>query len=134
VIANSVRKLSEDTQQAAMQIRRASEDITRQLGATAQAVQQTSTLMDQGATRIAALDSSARANQALADGMHKEVQGVRETFQRQVDRAQSMDRDSQALAAALDDGHRHAQLLDQTSSSLATTSSALLQRLSNLQA
>jgi methyl-accepting chemotaxis protein len=134
VIANSVRKLSEDTQQAALQIRRASEDITRQLGATTQAVQQTSTLMDQGAARIAALDTSARSNQALADGMHKEVQGVRETFQRQVDRVQSMDRESQALASALEDGHRHAQLLDHTSSSLTQTSGALLQRLSNLQA
>ena len=134
VIANSVRKLSEDTQQAALQIRRASEDITRQLGATTQAVQQTSALMDQGATRIAALDSSARSNQALADGMHQEVQGFRETFQRQVQRVQSMDRESQALAAALADGHRHAELLDRTSASLTHTSTALLQRLSNLQA
>ena len=134
VIANSVRKLSEDTQQAALQIRRASEDITRQLGATTEAVQSTSALMDEGATRIAALDSSARSNQALADGMHGEVQGIRETFQRQVQRVQSMDRESQALAAALDDGHRHAELLDRTSASLTHTSTALLQRLSNLQA
>ncbi|QJW83904.1 c-type cytochrome [Ramlibacter terrae] len=37
VIATSVRSLSEDTQQAAQQIRRASEDITRQLGATSRA-------------------------------------------------------------------------------------------------
>lgn len=134
VIANSVRKLSEDTQQAALQIRRASEDITRQLGATTEAVQQTSALMDQGAARIAGLDSSARSNQALADGMHAEVQGVRETFQRQVERVHAMDREAQALAAALEDGQRHGQLLDQTSSSLTKTSSALLQRLSNLQA
>ena len=134
MIANSVRKLSEDTQQAALQIRRASEDITRQLGATTQAVQQTSALMDEGATRIAALDSSARSNQALVDGMHGEVQGVRDTFERQVERVQSMDQESQALAAALDDGNRHAQLLDATSASLTQTSSALLQRLSNLQA
>ena len=134
VIASSVRKLSEDTAQAALQIRRASEDINRQLGATTEAVQQTSLLMDQGASRIATLDSSARSNQALADGMHREVQGIRETFQRQVDRAQSMDRESQALAAALEDGHRHAELLDATSSSLTQTSTALLQRLSNLQA
>jgi len=134
VIASSVRKLSEDTQQAALQIRRASEDITRQLGATTEAVQQTSALMDEGATRIAALDTSARSNQGLADGMHKEVRGIRETFQRQVDRVQSMDRESQALAAALNDGHRHAELLDQTSASLTHTSTALLQRLSNLQA
>ncbi len=134
VIANSVRKLSEDTQQAALQIRRASEDITRQLGATTEAVQKTSALMDEGAARIASLDSSARSNQALADGMHEEVQGVRGSFQRQVQRVQSVDRESQALAQALDDGHRHAQLLDQTSGSLTQTSSALLQRLSNLQA
>jgi hypothetical protein len=45
-----------------------------------------------------------------------------------------MDMDSQALAAALEDGNRHAQLLDQTSASLTHTSTALLQRLSNLQA
>jgi methyl-accepting chemotaxis protein len=133
VIASSVRRLSEDTQQAALQIRRASEDISRQLGATTQAVQQTSALMDEGALRIAALDSSARSNQALADGMHKEVRGFRGTFQRQVDRVQSMDRDSQALALALEDGHRHAELLDRTSASLTHTSTALLQRLSNLQ-
>ena len=134
VIANSVRKLSEDTQQAALQIRRASEDITRQLGATTDAVQKTSALMDEGAARISALDTSARSNQALADGMHKEVQSVRETFQRQVERVQAMDRDSQALADALADGQKHGQLLDATSASLTHTSTALLQRLSNLQA
>jgi methyl-accepting chemotaxis protein len=134
VIANSVRKLSEDTQKAAAQIRRASEDITRQLAATAGAVQETSAVMDAGAERIAALDSSARSNQALADGMHKEVQGFRGSFQRQVGRVQEMRRESQALAEALEDGHRHAQLLDQTSASLTHTSSALLHRLSNLQA
>lgn len=134
VIASSVRSLSEDTAQAALQIRRASEDITRQLGATTAAVQDTSALMDAGAGRIAALDSSARSNQALADGMHQEVQGFRGSFQRQVDRVQSMDQESQALAAALEDGDRHARLLDATSASLADTSSALLQRLSNLQA
>jgi methyl-accepting chemotaxis protein len=133
VIANSVRRLSEDTQQAAGQIRRASEDITRQLGATTQAVQQTSALMDEGASRIAALDSSARSNQALVEGMHGEVQGFRGTFQRQVDRVQALERDSQALAAALEDGHRHARLLDEASASLAQNSTALLQRLSNLQ-
>jgi len=134
VIASSVRKLSEDTQQAALQIRKASEDITHQLGATTDAVQQTSALMDEGASRIAALDSSARSNQGLADGMHEEVQGFRETFQRQVRRVQSVDRESQALAAALQDGHRHAQLLDQTSAALMQTSTALLQRLSSLKA
>jgi methyl-accepting chemotaxis protein len=134
VIANSVRRLSEDTQEAALQIRRASEDITRQLGATTNAVQETSVVMDEGAGRIAALDSSARSNQALADGMHKEVQGFSGSFQRQVDRAQSMDQESQALAEALEDGDRHVRLLDETSASLTYTSSALLQRLSNLQA
>ena len=134
VIANSVRKLSEDTQQAAMQIRRASEDITRQLGATTTALEETSVLMDQGAGRIAALDSSARSNRALVDGMHKEVQGFRGSFQRQVERVQFMDRESQELAAALADGDRQARLLDETSASLAHTSSALTQRLTNLQA
>lgn len=134
VIASSVRRLSEDTQQAALQIRRASEDISQQLVATTQAVRQTSALMDEGAGRIAALDTSARANQALADGMHQEVQGFRGSFQRQVGRVQAMDRESQALATALEEGRSHADLLDATSASLAQTSEALLQRLSNLQA
>jgi methyl-accepting chemotaxis protein len=134
VIASSVRSLSEDTQQAAQQIRRASEDITRQLGATTQALQDTSVLMDEGAGRIAALDSSARSNQGLADGMHQEVEGFRGSFERQATRVRSMEQESQALALALEDGARHAQLLDATSASLAQTSSALLQRLSNLQA
>ncbi|GAC1600486.1 MAG: hypothetical protein NVS3B2_02680 [Ramlibacter sp.] len=134
VIASSVRSLSEDTQQAAMQIRRASEDITRQLGATTAAVQETSAVMDDGAGRMAALDSSARSNQALADGMHSEVQGFSDSFQRQMDSIQSMDQESQALAEALEEGDRHVRLLDQTSASLAQTSSALMQRLANLQA
>ena len=134
VIASSVRSLSEDTQKAAMQIRRASEDITSQLGATTGAVRETSAVMDAGAGRIAGLDSSARSNQALADGMREEVQGFRGSFERQVERVQSMDVESRALAAALEDGDRHARLLDATSASLSQTSSALLQRLSNLQA
>jgi methyl-accepting chemotaxis protein len=134
VIASSVRQLSEDTQGAALQIRRASEDITRQLGETTDAVRQTSVVMNDGAGRIAALDTSARSNQALADGMHDEVQGFSGSFQRQVDRVQSMDKESQALAKALADGDRHVRLLDQTSASLTHTSSALLQRLFNLQA
>jgi hypothetical protein len=62
------------------------------------------------------------------------VQGFSGSFQRQVDRAQSMDQESQALAEALEDGDRHVRLLDETSASLTYTSSALLQRLSNLQA
>lgn len=134
VIASSVRKLSEDTQQAALQIRRASEDITRQLGATTAAVQETSVLMDEGAARIAGLDGSARSNQALVDGMHKEVQGFRGSFQRQVERVQAMGRESQEISGALEDGARHARLLDDTSASLSHTSAALTQRLSNLQA
>jgi methyl-accepting chemotaxis protein len=134
VIASSVRKLSEDTQQAALQIRRASEDITRQLDATGHAVQETCTLMDQGAGRIAALDTSARSNQALADGMQREVEGFRGSFERQVERVRAMERECLALGTALEEGHRHARLLDETSASLAQTSTALLQRLSNLQA
>jgi methyl-accepting chemotaxis protein len=134
VIASSVRKLSEDTQQAALQIRRASEDITRQLDATSHAVQDTCTLMDQGAGRIAALDTSARSNQALADGMQREVQGLRGSFQRQVERVQALERESHALGDALEDGYRHGRLLDETSASLTHTSTALLQRLSSLQA
>lgn len=134
VIASSVRRLSEDTAEAALQIRRASEDIVQQLGATSSAVQETSAVMDAGAGRIAALDTSARSNQALADGMHEEVEGFRGSFQRQVERVQSMDHESQVLAGALEDGDRHARLLDETSAALSHTSSALLQRLSNLQA
>ena len=134
VIANSVRRLSEDTQEASLQIRKASEDITRQLGDTTRAVRETSALMDDGAARIATLDGSARSNQALVEGMHKEVQGFRGSFQRQVERVQAMDRESQALADALADGDRQAGLLDQTSASLTHTSTALLQRLSNLRA
>jgi methyl-accepting chemotaxis protein len=134
VIANSVRKLSEDTQQAALQIRRASQDITRQLDATSAAVQETSAQMDDGAGRIGALDGSARSNQSLLEGMHGEVAGFRGSFERQADRVQAMDEESRALAAALGDGLRHARLLDETSASLTHTSTALLQRLSNLQA
>ena len=134
VIANSVRSLSEDTQEAAIQIRRASEDITLQLGATTGAVESTSSIMNEGAERIAVLDTSARSNKALADGMQKEVLGFRSSFERQAERAQSLDQESQDLAEALRDGDRHAHLLNQTSASLTQTSSALLQRLSNLQA
>jgi methyl-accepting chemotaxis protein len=134
VIANSVRSLSEDTQQAALQIRRASEDITKQLSATTTAVQETSALMDEGAGRIQALDSSARSNQALVDGMRQEVQGFRGSFQRQMDRMQAMEHDTRALAEALEDGEQQARQLDETSAGLAQTSEALLQRLSNLQA
>jgi len=60
--------------------------------------------------------------------------GLRGSFQRQVERVRSIDHASQAVAEELADGDRHARLLDTTSSSLAGTSSALLQRLSNLQA
>jgi methyl-accepting chemotaxis protein len=133
VIASSVRHLSEDTQTAAVEIRRASEDITRQLAATTGSVQQTSALMDDCAGRMAALDTSARANQALVDGMARDVQGFQGSFQRQVARVEAMDRDSQALDQVLHDGQRHAQLLDATSRALAHTSNALLRRLSSLQ-
>jgi hypothetical protein len=44
-----------------------------------------------------------------------------------------MDRDSQALGEVLQDGRRHAQLLDTTARALAHTSTALLRRLSSLQ-
>jgi len=90
--------------------------------------------MDEGANRIAALDGSARSNQALVDGMHQEVQGFRGSFQRQVERVQFMDRESQELARALSEGERHARLLDETSASLTHTSAALTERLTNLQA
>ena len=134
VIANSVRSLSEETQKAAAQIRRASEDITRQLDATTKAVHTTASLMDEGAKRISALDTSARSNQALAEGMHQEVLGLHGSFQRQVERIQLLEQESTALADALGEGHRHARLLDETSAALTGTSAALLQRLSNLRA
>jgi len=133
VIATSVRQLSEDTQKAAVEIRRASEGITLQLAATAEAVQQTSVLMDDCASRIAALDTSARANQALVGSMSSDVHGFRATMQRQVDRIQAMDRESQALADTLQHGQGHAQLLDATARALARTSTALHHRLSTLQ-
>jgi hypothetical protein len=50
-----------------------------------------------------------------------------------VTRVEAMDHDSQALDQVLQDGQRHAQLLDATSRALARTSSALLRRLSSLQ-
>jgi methyl-accepting chemotaxis protein len=133
VIAGSVRQLSENTQQAAVQIRRASEDITRQLKTTGEAVQQASALMDECAGRVAGLDTSARSSQTLVDGMAAGVQGFRGSFERQVDRIEAMDRESQGLDQALHDGRRHAGLLDATSRALGETSTALLRRLSSLQ-
>ena len=64
--------------------------------------------MDEGSTRIAGLDNSARSNQHLAEGMQEEVLGIRGSFERQVARVQAMEEESSALAQALADGHRNA--------------------------
>ena len=132
VIATSVRHLAEGTQEAAVRIRGASDDITRQLAAAEGAIRQTTQLMDECAGRIAALDGSARSQQAEVSGMNGDVQGFRASFHRQVDRISGIHRDAGALDAALRDGRRHAELLDRTSSELTQTSAALHQRLSSL--
>ncbi|MBI2772419.1 MAG: methyl-accepting chemotaxis protein [Burkholderiales bacterium] len=133
VIASSVRELSEATQKAAVQIRRASQDITRQLAATGSAIKQTSALMDDCAGRVGALDSSARSNQALVAGMATDVDGFRGSFLRQVERIEAMDQETRTLAEALHQGRGHAEMLDATSRALARTSGALQERLSSLQ-
>lgn len=133
VIASSVRQLSEDTQQAAAQIRKASDEITAQLTATTAAARETSSSMDDCARRVTALDDSARANQALVDGMAGEVQGFHRSFERQVERIQAIEHDAQTVAGALREGDRHGELLATTSAALGATSANLMQRLSGLQ-
>lgn len=65
--------------------------------------------------------------------MASDVHGFRDSLQRQADRIGAMDRESQGLVEALRGGQGHARLPDATSRALAHTSTALHQRLSNLQ-
>jgi methyl-accepting chemotaxis protein len=134
VIASSVRELAEDTQAAAVHIRRSSEDINLQLGTAAEAIRHTATLMDDCAGRIAALDGTARANRQLAEGMAGDVDGFRGSFERQAGRISSLESQAGQLDEALREGQRHAELLERTSRGLWRSSNALHQRLSGLQA
>lgn len=133
VIAGSVRQLSEDTQAAAVQIARASEDIARQLETTTRAVQQTGTLMEECAGRIGALDGSARAAREVLDGLARDVGGFGDSFRRQMEVIAALDGESRGLVQVLREGQRHAQLLDATSHAMTQTSAALTRRLSSLQ-
>lgn len=134
VIAGSVRELSESTQSAAVQIARAGEQIARHLALTTEAVRQTHALLEDCAGRIDALDASARSGREVVDGLVREVHGFAGSFQRQVDAISAMQGESRGLVDVLREGQRHAQLLDATSQAMASTSAALSQRLSSLQA
>lgn len=132
VVAQSIRKLSEDTQTAAVEIRRASDDINQQLATTEQSVGRTRELMDDCARRIAALESSAAHNRKLIEAMSADVQGFRTAFERQTGRVRQMDGDVGSLDGTLQAGHSHAQLLDGTASALSDTSSRMLRRLASV--
>jgi methyl-accepting chemotaxis protein len=132
VVAMSIRKLSEDTQTAAVEIRRASDDINQQLGRTEQSVGKTRELMDDCAQRIAALEASAAHNRKLIETMAGDVQGFRTAFERQTGRVRDMDGDVGSLDGTLQAGHSHAQLLDGTASALSETSSRMLQRVASV--
>ncbi|MED5619394.1 methyl-accepting chemotaxis protein [Ideonella sp. BN130291] len=132
VVAMSIRQLSEDTQTAAVEIRRASEDINQQLGTTEQAVAQTRALMDDCAQRIAALEASAAHNRQLVETMTADVQGFRTSFERQTGRVRELDGAVGSLDGTLQAGHSHAQLLDHTAQALADTSSRMLKRLDSV--
>ena len=132
VVAQSIRKLSEDTQTAAVEIRRASDDINEQLASTEQSVDKTRELMDDCARRIAALDASAAHNRRLIEAMSADVQGFRTAFERQTGRVREMDVDIGSLDGTLQAGHSHAQLLDGTATALSESSSRMLQRLASV--
>ena len=132
VVAQSIRKLSEDTQTAAVEIRRASDDINQQLASTEQSVGKTRELMDDCARRIAALEASAAQNRQLIEAMSADVQGFRTSFDRQTGRVREMDGDVGSLDGTLQAGHSHAQLLDGTAHALAESSSRMLQRLASV--
>jgi len=132
VVAQSIRKLSEDTQTAAVEIRRASDDINQQLAATEQSVGTTRELMDDCARRIAALEASAAHNRQLIEAMSGDVQGFRTAFERQTGRVRDMDGDVGSLDGTLQAGHSHARLLDGTANALSDTSSRMLQRLASV--
>lgn len=132
VVAQSIRKLSEDTQTAAVEIRRASDDINAQLASTEQSVCRTRELMDDCARRIAALESSAAQNRQLIEAMSGDVQGFRTAFERQTGRVREMDGEVGALDGTLQAGHSHARLLDGTAVALSDTSSRMLSRLASV--
>jgi methyl-accepting chemotaxis protein len=134
VIASAVRELSGNTQAAAVQIARASQDIAQQLAATTEAVRLTGSFMDDCAERVKTLDASARASREVVEGLAHEVQGFGRSFQRQAEVIGAMEHESQELVEVLREGQRHAQLLDATSRAMTQTSAALSQRLSGLQA
>jgi len=132
VVAQSIRSLSEDTQTAAVEIRRASDDINEQLSSTEQSVERTRDLMDDCARRVAALESSAEHNRQLVEVMARDMQGFRMTFERQTGRVQEMDGDVGSLDGTLQAGHSNAQLLDGTALALSETSSRMLHRLASV--
>ncbi|HEX6706492.1 MAG TPA: methyl-accepting chemotaxis protein [Albitalea sp.] len=132
VVAQSIRKLSEDTQTAAVEIRRASDDINEQLASTEKSVGRTRELMDDCAQRIAALEASAAHNRQLIEAMSSDVQGFRTAFERQTGRVREMDGDVGSLDGTLQAGHSHAQLLDGTAVALSDTSSRMLKRLASV--
>jgi methyl-accepting chemotaxis protein len=132
VVAQSIRKLSEDTQTAAVEIRRASDDINQQLATTEQSVAKTRELMDDCAERIAALEASAANNRQLIESMSSDVQGFRTSFERQTGRVREMDGDVGSLDGTLQAGHSHAQLLDGTAHALSDASSRMLSRLASV--
>ena len=132
VVAQSIRKLSEDTATAAVEIRRASEDINQQLASTEQSVGKTRELMDDCAQRIAALEASAAHNRQLIETMAGDVQGFRTAFERQTGRVRDMDGDVGSLDGTLQAGHSHARLLDGTAAALSDTSSRMLERLASV--
>jgi methyl-accepting chemotaxis protein len=128
VVAMSIRQLSEDTQAAALEIKRANEDIEVQLAATERSVRSTRTLMDDCATHITALESSAARNSQLVQEMATDVEGFRSTFERQTGRVREMDQEMTWLDTAVQAGRSHAQLLDQTAQALCDASSRMLSR------
>jgi methyl-accepting chemotaxis protein len=132
VVAQSIRKLSEDTQTAAVEIRRASDDINGQLASTEQSVGATRELMDDCARRIAALEASAAHNRQLIEAMAGDVQGFRTSFERQTGRVHAMDSDVGSLDGRVQAGHSHARLLDGTAQALTESSSRMLQRLASV--
>jgi methyl-accepting chemotaxis protein len=132
VVAQSIRRLSEDTQTAAVEIRRASEDINDQLATTETSVGKTRELMDDCAKRIAALEALAAHNRKLIEAMVGDVQGFRTSFERQTGRVRDMNGDVGSLDGSLQTGHSHARLLDGTALALSDTSSRMLQRLASV--
>ncbi|HMC16781.1 MAG TPA: methyl-accepting chemotaxis protein [Albitalea sp.] len=132
VVAQSIRKLSEDTQTAAVEIRRASDDINQQLGSTEQSVVKTRELMDDCAKRIAALESLAAHNRQLIEAMSGDVQGFRTSFERQTGRVRDMNGDIGSLVGTAEAGHSHAQQLDGTAVALSDTSTRMLHRLASV--